>query len=171
MTHIGLPRGTVTLSDYNNAWPLIFKNEAMQLQGILNIPLKNIHHVGSTSIPGMRSKPIIDIAILAEDLAIAEKWEPPLRQLGYWYKGLQPDMPDRRFFAKGPEDNRTVYLHIVNRGEFEKLIKFRETLRGDAKLAEQYATLKQELALANANDRANYTRQKNDFIQKVLSQT
>lgn len=171
MTPTGLPRGTVALSKYSNEWPLIFKNEAALLQNALNISPESIHHVGSTSIPGMIAKPILDIAILANDLTIAENWEQPLRQHGYWYKGLQPDMPDRRFFAKGPEDNRIVYLHIVNRGEFEKLIKFRDTLRGDAKLAEQYATLKQELALANANDRPNYTRQKNDFIQKVLSQT
>ncbi len=169
MTHIGLARGIVKLYAYDNAWPLLFSSESEQLQKVLNVPIERIQHVGSTSIPNMVAKPIVDIAILVDDLAIVEKWEPILRQLGYWYKGFQIDMPDRRFFAKGPEQNRTVYLHVVNIAEFKKLTKFRDTLKDDVQLAKQYKLLKQKLSSANASNRASYSRLKNNFIQNILN--
>jgi GrpB-like predicted nucleotidyltransferase (UPF0157 family) len=117
----------------------------------------------------MVAKPIIDIAIRVDSLDIAESWKAKLESIGYWYKGIQADMPDRRFFAKGPEDNRTVYLHLVNDKEFNRLIQFRDYLIKNKQAALEYAQLKQELAESNAHDRPNYSKLKNDFIQKVIN--
>ncbi len=169
MTHIGLARGTVRLEPYDPAWYTMYASEAQLLRNTLDIPPEHIQHVGSTSIPGMVAKPIIDIAIRVDTLERAEQWEDTLASLGYWYKGLETHMPHRRFFAKGPESKRTVYLHIVDRKEFERLIKFRDFLRANPEAAAEYAELKQRLASDNANNRARYSQLKNDFIQSILN--
>lgn len=169
MDNIGLARETVRLEPYGSSWPELYENEAKHIQEVLHIKPKNIQHVGSTSIPRMIAKPIIGIAIFVDSLDIAEEWKSKLAGIGYWYKGIQPDMPNRRFFAKGPENKRTVYLHLVNKDEFNRLIKFRDFLINNEQAAAEYAELKQKLAASNAHDRANYSKLKNDFIQSILN--
>jgi GrpB-like predicted nucleotidyltransferase (UPF0157 family) len=167
---LGLARGTVRLVSHDPNWSHQFAAESDTLQRLLGVDASRVEHVGSTAIPGIVAKPIIDIAILVDDLTIAEEWQIPLKTADYWYKGIQPDMPDRRFFAKGPDERRTVYLHLVNNEEFSRLIKFRDILRQNSKRAKDYAGLKQKLAIANPDDRADYSKRKNDFIQGILAQ-
>ena len=142
MRNLGLARGTVELVPHDSSWASLFDIEAKALSQKLGIETKTIHHVGSTAIPGIDAKPILDIAVSVDSVDIADKWAKPLRTIGYWDKGKEQDTPDRRFFAKGPEDNRTVYLHVVNQKEFSKLIKFRDMLRAVPELASQYSQLK-----------------------------
>lgn len=169
MSNLGLRSGTVKLVQYNSNWPKLYEDEAARLCKVVGISADRIQHVGSTSIPGMPSKPILDIAILVNSLdETAESLKDNLANLGYWYKGIEPDLPDRRFFAKGPREKRTVYLHIVNNREFESLIKFRDILRNDPTVAEEYAALKQRLATEHKDNRDIYTRSKNDFITRVI---
>lgn len=165
---IGLARGTVKLVPYDPSWHTIFEAEAKLLQQTLGIGTEHIQHVGSTAIPGILAKPIIDIAISVDDLAIADEWMGPLAKIGYWDKGPEPTMPDRRFFAKGPENKRTVYLHLVTTEEYQKLITFRDALRANPKLAQEYSDLKVKLATSLKDDRKRYTSLKNDFIQRLL---
>ena len=141
MSDLGLASGTVKLVEYSSNWPKLYQAEAENLHKALDIDVERIEHVGSTSIPGMLSKPILDIAILVDSLDTAEEWKDPLAKLDYWYKGIEPDLPDRRFFAKGPREKRTVYLHVVNKREFESLLKFRDTLRANPTLIKEYETL------------------------------
>lgn len=169
LNNIGLARGTVKLVLHDPSWQARFAIEAKLLQKKLDISDDRIQHVGSTAIPGILAKPIVDIAIPVDSLAIADEWVKPLAELGYWNKGAQPDMPERRFFAKGSEEKRTVYLHVVTNVEYKSLIVFRDTLRANAELAKEYSGLKAKLASSLASDRAEYTRQKNDFIQNVLA--
>ncbi len=169
MDNVGLARGAVRLEPYSPEWSKIYQKETDSLKDKLGGQAKDIQHVGSTAIPNLTAKPIIDIAILVDDLDVAEQWVKPLSELGYWYKGKQSDMPDRRFFAKGAEDNRTVYLHLVNQAEFSRLIKFRDKLSSDPALAVKYSELKQSLAQSHAANREAYSKAKNDFIQNVLN--
>jgi len=169
MDEIGLARGTVRLEAYNASWPQLYEGEANLIRDVVHIEPSNVQHIGSTSIPGMLAKPIIDIAVLVDSLDRAEEWKDKLASIGYWYKGMQPNMPDRRFFAKGPEDRRIVYLHLVDKDEFKWLIKFRDLLINNEQLATEYAQLKQNLAAGNENNRANYSRLKNNFIQGILN--
>lgn len=169
MGDVGLARGTVRLEPHNPEWDKVYQTEAKSLKDKLGDKVIGIQHVGSTAIPGLPAKPIIDIAVLVDDLEVAEQWVKSLSELGYWYKGKQPDMPDRRFFAKGPENNRTVYLHVVNEAEFTRLISFRDKLTNNADLVKEYTELKQSLAEQYASDREPYTKAKNDFIQRVLN--
>lgn len=165
---IGLARGTVKLVPHDPRWQAAFKVEAKLLRETLSISSEHIQHVGSTAIPGILAKPIIDIAIPVDDLAIADEWAGPLAKIGYWNKGPEPTMSDRRFFAKGPENKRTIYLHLVTTKEYQKLITFRDTLRANPELAQEYSNLKVKLAASLKDDRKQYTSLKNDFIQRVL---
>jgi len=166
---IGLARGIVKLVPYDPLWQSRFEAETKLLQQKLGIDTDRIQHVGSTAIPGILAKPIIDIAIPVESLATADEWAKPLADLGYWDKGPQPDIPQRRFFAKGPENKRTVYLHVVTNQEYRRLVAFRDALRANPKLAKEYSELKQSLATAHADNRAEYSSRKDDFIQRVLA--
>lgn len=168
MSDLGLKSGTVKLVEYNSNWSKLYELEAQNLRETLDIAAERIQHVGSTSIPGLPSKPILDIAILVDSLDTAEEWKDALAKLGYWYKGIEPDLPDRRFFAKGPREKRTVYLHIVNKREFESLLKFRDRLRDNTSLVKEYTTLKRKLAAEHKDNRDIYTRSKNDFIKSVI---
>lgn len=168
MSDLGLKSGTVELVNYNPNWPKIFEVEKESLRNALGIDAERIEHVGSTSIPGMLSKPILDIAVLVDSLDTAEEWKDTLAKIGYWYKGIEPDLPDRRFFAKGPREKRTVYLHVVNKHEFDSLLKFRDRLRSSLSLVEEYASLKRDLADKHKDNRDIYTRSKNDFIRGVI---
>lgn len=168
MEDIGLARGTVRLEPHNPAWAALFAREADTLKNELGAQARDIQHVGSTAIPALPAKPILDIAILVENLDVAAEWASVLAPLGYWYKGLEPDNPGRRFFARGPDTRRTVYLHVVGQCEFGRLILFRDTLRSDARLVRQYANLKGMLASQYASNREQYTKAKERFIQSVL---
>ncbi len=169
MADLGLKSGTVNLVDYNPKWPELFLQESNILRQTLALAKSSIEHVGSTSIPGMIAKPILDIAVLVDDLEIAEQWKDKLKSIGYWYKEFEPEIPDRRFFAKGPRSKRTVYLHVVNSKEFDSLLKFRDSLRSSSALAKQYAELKTKQAKTHSNNREEYTKSKNLFIQDVIS--
>ena len=137
MSDIGLASGTVKLVDYNDNWPNLFEAEQNILSKALGLDKQGIQHVGSTSIPGMVAKPILDIAVLVNSFDVIDQWKNILDNIGYTYKGIEPDLPDRRFFAKGPKEDRTVYLHVVLPKEFNGLIKFRDSLRKDKKLADR----------------------------------
>jgi len=164
-----LARGTVRIEPYNPQWPDIFNQETKLLKVKLGSQVEDIQHVGSTAVPGLLAKPIIDIAVLVDDLDITEGWFKPLSDIGYWYKGKQDDMLERRFFAKGAENNRTVYLHVVNNDEFTRLIKFRDKLSANPKLLKEYSDIKAVLAEQHATNREAYSKAKNDFIKSVLS--
>lgn len=157
------------LLPHNAVWSSLFATEAALLRQKLGIDAAQIQHVGSTAIPGIVAKPIIDIAICVDALVTADEWAELLAASGYWNKGKQPDMPNRRFFAKGPEEKRTVYLHVVLPKEYGRLIAFRDALRANAELANEYSELKQKLASEYADNRVQYTKEKDAFISRVLN--
>jgi GrpB-like predicted nucleotidyltransferase (UPF0157 family) len=164
--HIGLQRGIVALVSHQSVWGNAFEVEKAQLRTILNS--QPIEHVGSTAIPGLVAKPIIDIAVAVDSLARAEELAQPLAGLGYEYKG-EAGIPGRRFFVKGPEANRTIYLHFGKTdGEFGSLVKFRDTLLRRPGLVVKYNSLKRSLAEKFAGNRKAYTSGKSEFIQRVL---
>lgn len=170
MDNLGLKRGFVRILPYKKNWAAKFSAERAELARALGQHALNIQHVGSTAVPGLAAKPIIDIAVAVSSLEIAQQLIKPLQELGYEYKGAA-GVPNRRFFAKGPENHRTHYLHIAEIGtEFRCLILFRDLLIANADIASQYGVLKHDLADKFASDRALYTKGKNDFIEKTIAQ-
>lgn len=165
---IGLARRSVKIIPYSFEWKEAYKQEERLLYSLLDEIAIDIQHVGSTSIEGLDSKPIIDIAIGVKSLDDLDKFRRLLEGIGYQFRG---DVgAEGRMFAKGSEDLRTHYLHIeILNGELWKNhIYFRDYLRLNKKSVEEYSRLKKDLALKYADDRGSYTNAKNEFIKSIL---
>lgn len=167
---IGLPRTVVKLSPYSEQWIKIYEAEQKIIKKTLGKLILNIQHVGSTSIPGLISIPRIDIAVGIKTLEDCEKCIEPLVNIGYHYRpGAGPE--GGLHFAKGPENNRTHYVHVeeLNGKMWQDHILFRDYLRSHPETMEKYAQLKIVLAKNFPNDRISYLNGKSEFIIKVIN--
>lgn len=165
---IGLKRGIVKLSPYNKKWTTLFDQERKSLNKALGSDIR-IEHVGSTSIPDILAKPIIDIAVGYPKENQRENIFKLLESLGYQDMG-DKDKVNYRFFAKGPDNNRTHYIHLVeiNSPNWDELVLFRDFLLKDKKAREDYNKLKKDLAKKYSNIREKYTGGKAKFINNIL---
>jgi len=168
---IGLKRNTVKLLDWSPSWTEFYENEKNTILTKIKTEIIDIQHVGSTSIPGIKSKPIIDIAIGIEKFEGGIKLIKPIEDLGYEYRG-NAGVEARCFFAKGPENCRYVYLHLE---EFEgsiwrSHIVFRDILRKDEAIRLEYQNLKEKLAKEFPNDRDTYCKIKGEWIERILKE-
>jgi GrpB-like predicted nucleotidyltransferase (UPF0157 family) len=160
----------IELSQYDSNWPIEYEAEAERICAALGPKLKQIEHIGSTAIPGICAKPIIDIGATVADLgAVDEVVIRRLAEIGYQMV-CHDAFPNRRFFRRGERGAGTHHLHIYAFGSFdyERLVLFRDNLRSHPESAAAYELLKRELA-ATALDRQSYTDLKGSFIESVLS--
>lgn len=168
---LGLKRGTVKIVLYNSDWPKEFEKEKYLLQKTFGSKIVAIEHIGSTAIPGMASKPIIDINMAIPSLELAESYIKPLEKLGYRYM-KERWFEDRYFFPKGSKNNRTHHLNLVeitSENAWGSMLLFRDYLIGHPDVKNAYAKLKIELAKKNANNRETYTEAKSDFVRNVIN--
>lgn len=165
---LGLEKGVVRLSSYSPEWADAFEEEKRLLVDAVGNYIIDIQHIGSTAIPDMIAKPIIDIGIAIEDFDEGKRCIEPIESLGYIYKG-ENGIPRRHYFVKG--DPTSYHLHIVEHKseEWRKNIIFRDALRTDKDLANDYAKLKIKLAEKFKNDRVAYTDGKTEFVLNVLA--
>jgi GrpB-like predicted nucleotidyltransferase (UPF0157 family) len=167
---IGLKRGIVKLLPYEAGWKEEFDKEKRSLKKALGDLVLDVEHAGSTAIPGMIAKPIIDIGVGVSSLkgSVKKKLIKLIEDLGYEYKADRGS-PGRLFFAKGSNENRTHYLHLMELGneEWKGVFAFRDFLRENKEWADKYARLKKELAGRYTSDREAYLRAKVKFIKKV----
>ena len=162
---------TIDIVRYNPEWQNIFDNEAVKLKISLKHQCTNIYHVGSTAVPNLAAKPVIDIVIeLAQDTYDVQT---QLSKLGYRYKG-EFNIPFRQFFSQ--DIPAKIHLHVYNHNnpEIKLLLAFRDFLRTSALHRKHYENLK--IHLATAPSAANkigkfteYTLGKNDFIADIIS--
>lgn len=166
---MALKRGIVELNDFNDMWNEEYKKEEKLLKEVLGDMIIEIHHVGSTAIKGLKAKPIIDILIAIENLNNIEEIENILKDYDYSNRGHQ-GVEDRYFFAKGPEDSRTHYIHFVekNNNTYYNLVYFKRYLLDHIEYIKEYCTLKQNLAIKYPEERSKYTAGKNEFITSVI---
>jgi GrpB-like predicted nucleotidyltransferase (UPF0157 family) len=163
----------IEIVPYDARWPALYEAERMRLLPVLDrFGLIEMAHIGSTAVPGLAGKPVIDIAITVVSLdAVREHGVPNIEALGYLFWAENPDSDDL-FFVKGlppHTDRRTHHLHVTLPGaRFSERLRFRDKLRADAGLAQRYAVLKRELAARFSSDREVYTRAKTAFIVAVL---
>lgn len=162
----------VIITEYNPNWVLSFKQESACIRAVLDIDIvTRIEHFGSTAVPGLAAKPIVDILIGVRSLAEAKQVAvSPLEQLGYAYWLENPD-PQRMFFVKGllPNSPRTHHIHMVEPDSvlWERLI-FRDYLCKHPDEAARYAQLKYDLAQRFSSDREAYTAGKAEYINSVM---
>jgi GrpB-like predicted nucleotidyltransferase (UPF0157 family) len=163
---------SVVIVNYDQAWPRLFAAEEKTLRRALGDAVQ-IEHVGSTAVPGLVAKPIIDIMVGVHRLGDAAAYIAPLEQLGYEYvPEFEEFIPERRYFRKGPPTGRTHHLHMVEQGTafWKQHILFRDWLRTHPRDAGVYAELKRELAARYRTDRDAYTDAKTEFIRRIEQQ-
>jgi GrpB-like predicted nucleotidyltransferase (UPF0157 family) len=155
----------IEIVDYHPSWPGLFEAEAALLAEALgDRVVGGIHHVGSTAVPGLGAKPIIDILVGVRDLTEARECIPLVKPLQYSYAPYPED--EMAWFCKPDPDARTHHLHLVPVGSarYRAELAFRDRLRGDPATAREYEALKRDLATRHAEDREAYTEAKAAFI-------
>jgi len=188
---------TVTLHDYDARWPGLFEAERERLFAALPGKFMAIEHIGSTAVPGLVAKPIIDLLAGVKSMAVgathasrglaregqhrsvsagaslcAAAVAEPLYRSGYTTSAeFNATLTDRKWFMRWAEGHRTHHLHVVvhNGSVWQGRLRFRDALRSNPQLAQQYADLKFQLARAHQDDREAYTDAKADFVRHVLS--
>jgi GrpB-like predicted nucleotidyltransferase (UPF0157 family)/predicted kinase len=162
-------REAVEVVSYDPAWPDQFEAERARIAAVLGDLVLEIHHIGSTAVPGLDAKPIIDTLLVVRHLDDATACIAPLQALGYAFIDY-PQNTDRRFFRKGVP--RTHHLHIVAAGSqtLADHLEFRDALRADPKLRQQYRDLKHALSARYEHDRARYSESKGAFVENTLAE-
>jgi GrpB-like predicted nucleotidyltransferase (UPF0157 family) len=159
----------VRIVPYDAGWPVLFERERELLERFLARWLAGpIEHVGSTAVPGLAAKPVIDIMAAVESLAASRPAIAALPDIGYVYFPYQPE--EKHWFCKPSAAFRTHHLHLVPFGtrSWSERIAFRDYLRRDSVTAGEYADLKKRLAKQHEFDREAYTEAKGPFIQRIL---
>ncbi len=157
----------VEVVPYHLDWPEKFAAEAQSLQEVFGKELLSIHHFGSTSIPGISAKPIIDILVIVRDIEAIDTMTSRLEALGYHPVG-EYGIPGRRFFYKGSDNLRSHHLHVYEAGNphIMRHLVFRDYLRCHPISARDYARLKEELAHQFPEDMDSYIAGKNAFVKE-----
>jgi len=168
---LGLSRGEVRLVAHQAGWSVAFANEKEQLARILKSSALMIEHVGSTAVPDLAAKPILDIAVAVSSLADTSHWPHLLRDLEYTFFGDREGWGEH-FYSKGPDQNRTIYLHVVpvEHTRWSDYLVFRDMLRARTELRHEYETLKRQLLAQYGDNRPAYTNAKAALIRRVLDE-
>lgn len=167
---IGLKRGTVILKKHHNEWIKSFNKEEQTLRKLLGGVILDIQHIGSTAVPNLAAKPIIDMLMGIHSLSEVSQIREILENAGYEYRENGSD-DMQVLFVKGSEEKRTHYLHITVLGSrlWKNDLAFRDYLRSNSEEAAKYERLKHDLAKQYADLRELYTKGKSDYIQSVLT--
>jgi GrpB-like predicted nucleotidyltransferase (UPF0157 family) len=162
LARTGGPDAPVEILDYDPAWPTAFAAERKRLAPLLEA---EIHHFGSTAVPGLAAKPVIDMIALVVDLNAPIPGL--LASAGYQFpEAFNATLTHRRFLCYPSAAHRTHHLHLVDaHEELERRLRFRDRLRADPSLAREYATLKRALAERYRDDRDAYTDAKAAFVK------
>ena len=163
---LGLSSGEVRLVPYDPGWPAAFAAERERLRAALGARMTAIEHIGSTAVPGLPAKPIIDMAVTVASFRALPELIRAMAAAGYTHKG-EYGLPGRQFFVRG--EPATHHVHLVEPGSplWADWLALRDELRAQPEERAAYAALKCELAARHARDRAAYTKAKDPFLQRL----
>lgn len=158
----------IQLVDYDSNWPELFEREAGRIRVALGPRVLQMEHVGSTSVPGLAAKPIVDILLVVADSADEQAYVPALEAAGYVVRIREPEWFEHRLF-KGPDTN--VNLHVFSAGceEIERMLRFRDWLRGNEADRDLYERTKRELAQRRWKYVQEYADAKTAVVEKILT--
>lgn len=161
---------TLRLVPADPKWSDQFAEVAAAVRSALGAAIEDIQHVGSTAVPGLVSKPVIDLAVSVRSEPDADACVAPLQALGYKFRGPHGDDPRRRYYVRDADGIRVAQLHlyILPAVAWTELLVFRDALRADPHLAAAYAAEKQRVAQLVGWDKAAYSVQKGPFIRQTL---
>jgi GrpB-like predicted nucleotidyltransferase (UPF0157 family) len=168
---IGLLRHTVRLVQHEPVWELLFATEAAAIRSCLGDIGVDVQHVGSTAVPGLAAKPILDIAVAVNAPEAVALSATLLSGIGYLDRGSAGRNGGHLLVREAEADVRTTHVHIVHveDPQWEDYLWFRNSLRTDERMRHTYSELKTRLAEAHDTDRRAYTAGKDLFIRSVLA--
>jgi len=161
----------VTIVPSDPAWTEKFERGAAILRAALGDLVLGVEHIGSTSVPGLAAKPVVDMLVGLASMKEVLAARPILEALGWEFPdSINAQLTDRRFGKLAPGGERTHHVHVVvfEGDEWERLVAFRNALRASLDLARRYEELKRDLAAKYADQREKYTGAKTDFVDDVL---
>ncbi len=160
--------GKIVLVDYDPAWPLQFIRENERIKSTLGAKALSIEHVGSTSVPGLPAKPVIDILLVVERSADERSYLPALEAAGYVLGIREPEWHEHRMF-KGPDTN--INLHVFGKGdeEIERMLMFRDWLSENLADRDFYLRTKRELAEKDWKFVQNYADAKSKVVESMIA--
>ncbi|MFU8796073.1 MAG: GrpB family protein [Dehalococcoidia bacterium] len=161
--------GTITIEEYNSEWPRMFRGIASRIRNAMGPTAVRIDHIGSTSVPGLAAKPIIDIQISVASFEPMDTYRRPLEELGFEYRDKNPELT-KRYFKEPRGVAELTHIHVRRAGSFSEQLNllFRDYMRCHAAEALAYAELKCRLAQEYIGDRPGYTEAKDAFIWNII---
>jgi GrpB-like predicted nucleotidyltransferase (UPF0157 family) len=158
----------VEIVDYAPAWAAAFTELGAGLRKVLGDVAVRIDHIGSTSVPGLAAKPVIDVQISVRSLEPLDAFRVPLQDLGFVYRADNPERTKRYF--REPPGRRRTHIHVRQLGSFSQQfpLLFRDYLRCHPAAAAEYAAVKRRCAAEFRNDRGGYVEAKESFVWDII---
>ena len=167
----------VVVVDYDPLWPVLFEAGAQAVRASLGSTALAVDHVGSTSVPGLAAKPVVDILLQVPDSADEDAYVPALEQLGYQLRIREPDWLEHRVLYQRVDDGAThsVNVHVLSPGlgdeEITRMLGFRDWLRSHPEDCDRYAAVKRELAGRRWRYVQDYADAKSDVVAEILARS
>ena len=158
----------IVVADYDPLWPELFRREADRIRATLGERALQIEHVGSTSVPGLAAKPVIDILLVVADSADEESYVAPLEAAGYALRIREPDWHEHRIL-KGPDTNINLHVFSQDSSEIKRMLAFRDRLRDDDAERELYERSKRELAEREWKYVQDYADAKTEVVEGIIA--
>jgi GrpB-like predicted nucleotidyltransferase (UPF0157 family) len=158
----------IVVVDYDPAWPGRFRREEAKIRAALGEAALSVEHIGSTSVPGLAAKPIVDILLVVEDSGEEASYLPALEEAGYVLRVREPDFHEHRMFRTPEKD---VHLHVYSAGspEIERYLLLRDRLRENGEERELYVGTKRELARRDWPSMQHYAEAKTEVIEGIIA--
>jgi GrpB-like predicted nucleotidyltransferase (UPF0157 family) len=158
----------VVIAEYDPAWPARYAAEAERARGVLGERVLRLEHVGSTSVPGLPAKPVIDMLLVVADSADEAAYAPDMEQAGYALKIREPEWFEHRLFKGPPTD---INLHVFSDGcaEIDRMLRFRDWLRSHPADLQLYLGTKLLLAQREWGQTQDYADAKTDVVREILA--
>ena len=171
-----MPR-IIEVVPHSPTWQAAFAEEARVLEAVFALRLRAIHHIGSTAVPGLAAKPVIDILIVLDETHAIETFSPAMERLGYRIRGEcldapVPGTPGRFYFSKDTDGARSHHVHVCAEGhpQIGDLLGLRDYLRAHPSRAADYGQVKQRLAIAHRHDSIDYMRGKDAKVKELVQE-
>jgi len=158
---------TIVIADYNPEWPERFRQEEVRIRAALGEAALSVEHIGSTSVPGLAAKAIVDILVAVEDSGEEAAYLPAMEGAGYILRVREPDFDEHRMLRTPEKD---VHVHVFSAGsaEIERYLLLRERLRQNEGDRELYAQTKRELAKQNWPTMEHYAEAKTEVVEDII---
>lgn len=158
----------IALADYDPGWPVLYAREAARIRAALGGRAVQVEHVGSTSVPGLAAKPIIDILLAVPDSSDEQSYVPALEAAGYVLRIREPDWFEHRLF-KGPDTDINLHVFTAGAAEIDRMLLFRDRLRANDADRGAYLRVKRDLARRTWRHVQHYADAKSAIVEQIIA--